>query len=426
MISRSPNTAHGRGTPQLLPAWASGVGTRTWTALAGTTFSTAATAIIPAGSYIGSSPINSMVDAYSDPVADPTGRSIYIRGGGHADGSNNGVLKFDAHDLTISLVASPTPPAKYPPVYAAGDGGGGPGALIYPSGATPGYFSSTLTDPTDAAYIAPADAPTATHAYACGALRSNGVLHYFYAGAYNKSYQELNTSTGAWAHLVDTDIGAQLYAINTNYANGQLQQGTAAEYDEVTDRFLVTLVPGDAGYNWRVGFFLFDPATRTIVSGSVRTGADLGRSAMNVVKAGRFVYGLMCKQPSSAVDCNFGWRFDLDTQDFKYIQTTGDTFTFTPGASAETVPCSYHSGRNTLIRWNYKDEINNIYEVGLTPTGGTGTVGDPLILTQTRLAISGTSPAAPKLNYRRMYYNSTTDCILFLPHAATTWYAVRL
>lgn len=420
MIYRGPNTAHGRGAASAVPAWVSSVASRTWTALAGTTFSTAATAVIPAGSYIGSSPINAMVDAYSDPVADPTGRSIYTFGGGHNDGTCNALLKFDTHSLAVSVVASPTPPDKYPPIYAAGNGGGGPGVLTYPSGATPGYFSSTLTDPADASYIAPQDAPNVSHQYASGAIRSNGVISWFYG-----AYREADTGSGTWAHLSDTDIGAQLYAINTNYASGQLQQGTAAEYDEVTDKFLVTLVPGDAGYNWRTGFFMFDPTTRTIVSGSVVTGSDLGRSAMNVVKAGRYVYGLMCKV-SGAVDCNFGWRYNLDTAELKYIQTSGDTFTFTSGVLAETVPCSYHSGRNTLIRWNYKDEINNIYEVSLTPTSGTGTLGDPLILTQTRITLSGTSPAAPKLNYRRMYYNSTTDCILFLPHAATTWYAVKL
>jgi hypothetical protein len=53
-------------------------------------------------------------------------------------------------------------------------------------------------------------------------------------------------------------------------------------------------------------------------------------------------------------------------------------------------------------------------------------LGDPLILTQTRIAIGGTSPPAPKLNYQRMYYNTTTDCILFLPKADSNWYAVKL
>lgn len=409
------------GTVSGMPAWVSGVSTRTWAQLSGTNFATAAAAVVPAGSYIGAAPIASMVDAYSDPVSDSAGRYIYTFGGGHHDGTCNALLKFDAHSLALTSVIAPTPPAKYPPIYAAGDGGGGPGALTYPSGATPGYFSSTLTDPADASYIAPADAPNVSHQYASGAMRSNGVISWFYNG-----YREANTGAGTWAHLADTDIGAQLYAINTNYQNGPLQQGTAAEYDDVTDRFLVTLVPGDAGYNWRVGFFLFNPTTRTIVSGSVVTNVDIARSAMNVVKAGRYVYGLMCKQPSAAVDCSFGWRYNLDTAEFKYIQTSGDTFTFTPGSFAETVPCSYHSGRGTLIRWNYKDEINNIYEVGLTPTSGTGTLGDPLILTQTRIAIAGTSPGAPTLNYRRMFYNATTDCVLFLPKAASDWYAVKL
>jgi hypothetical protein len=109
------------------------------------------------------------------------------------------------------------------------------------------------------------------------------------------------------------------------------------------------MVPGDAGYSWRVGFFLFNPTTRTIVSGSIVTNVDIARSAMNVVKAGRYVYGLMSKGYPT-IDCDFGWRYNLDTAEFKYIRTSGDTFTFTMGIVAETVPCAYHSGRGTLIR----------------------------------------------------------------------------
>ena len=395
------------------PTWAQSLSSRTWTPIANTAFTTHGASVIPAGAYLGSSPVGAMLDAYVDPVVSDDCAEISIFGGGHNDGSINGIVNLRTRDMTYSLAVAPTPPSKYPPSYTA------PNSVItYPSGLQPQKFSSTLTDPADVAYNAPFDAPQARHTYGSGARRGNKI-NWFYG-----PYIVADLDTGQWSEIASADIGAQLYAINTNYASGPLGQGTMAVYDSVTDRFLVTLVPGDAGYNWRVGFFLWNPNTNTIVPGSVRAAAGLARSSMNLVKAGRHVYGLYCVIGSTGT--SVGWRYNFDTGEFKHILCTGDTFTFTANGQAETVPTNYHSGRNSLIRWNYKDDIGALYEINLIPTGGTGnSTSDPLLLTQTRHTISGTPPASVVLNYRRIFYHPTADALLFIPRASSNVIAVR-
>lgn len=397
------------GGRSFTPAWASGLSSNTWTQLADTSLTVAGAAVVPSGSYLGSAPVDAMLDAYADPVVSDDCSEISMFGGGHYDGSINGILKFSPSTLQYSMAVAPTPPSCYPPSYTA------PNApLIYPSGANPGYFSDALTDPADVAYNAPFNAPTARHMYCAGARRGNKI-HYFYG-----SYIVADLDAGNWAELNTVDFGAQLYAINTNYGTGSLQQGTAVVYDPVTDQFLVTLVPGDAGYNWRVGFFRWNPNTQQIVPGSVVTGAGFARSGMPMFRAGRYVYAL----ENNGI--NTGWRYHLDNNTLEHFTIAGDTFSFTGGTTAECVAANYHAGRNTIVRWNFKDSISSLYEINLTPTSGAGTWASPYVLTQTLRTIIGAAPSSAVLNYRRIFYHAGANALLFAPRASSNWFAVRL
>lgn len=412
----------GRAASVSGPAWAQAVPLRTWTPLAGTNFRSAADAIMPAGAYIGDDPIGNIVNAYSDPTPDLSGRYIYIAGGGHAGGTCNAMLKYDSVTLATTLVIAPTPTSKYPPSYTALVSGNH-GPLVYPSGAAPGYFAHDLTDPADTPWNAPMRAPVASHQYTANSMRNDGVIYHFYAG-----YWEANPAQGTWANVqkaypqsTPIDIGAQLFALYPNYTNKVLGQGTASAYDPVTDQFFVSLIPGDEGLNWRGGFFVFNPTTKLITSHL--SLLNIARSAMNLLVVGRYLYGFMGRDN---VDCNFGWRYHIDTQVFQYVRTTGDQFTFVPSQYAETCPAAWHGGISRLMRWNYANEPNNIYTVNLTPYAGTGTEADPLLLAQTRVAISGSLPTAVIQNYRRMYYCADHGCVVFLPQADSNWIALKL
>ena len=392
-----------------MPSWAAGMAANTWTELANTRLDVQGAALIPAGAYLGSGPVAAMLDAYADPVPKDGNDEIDIFGGGHLDGSINGILRLNTRTLAYSLAVAPTPPSKYPPSYNA------PNApLVYPSGANPGYFSDALTDPADVAYNAPFKAPTARHMYCAGARRGNKI-HYFYGG-----YIVADLDAGNWSELNTVDFGALLYAINNNYYNGPLGQGTAVVYDPVTDQFLISLVPGDMGYSWRVGFFRWNPNTQQIVSGSVVTGTGFAKSGMPMFRAGRYVYAF----ENNGV--NTGWRYHLDNNTLEHLSIAGDTFAFTPGGSAECVATNYHAGRNSVIRWNYQDNISKLYEINLTPVSGSGTTGDPYVLTQTMRTIAGTPPASAVLNYRRIYYSQAANALIFAPRASSNLFAVRL
>ncbi|MFY8041451.1 MAG: hypothetical protein ACOVOD_00850, partial [Rhodoferax sp.] len=169
------------------PAWADNIPADTWTTLPGTAFAPWAKANIPAGSYYGTDPFNSIVNAFCDPANDPWLGAQYFYGGGHGDGSCNAVLKFDHQNLAWSLVGQPTPPSVYLPGY--------PNTKPYPSGRTfDGWFlpASELPDVRDHVHAAPALARMSTHMYTAAVKRGTR-LHYFYL-----HYGEFDTATGQW------------------------------------------------------------------------------------------------------------------------------------------------------------------------------------------------------------------------------------
>ncbi|WP_146650893.1 hypothetical protein [Labilithrix luteola] len=386
-----------------------------WIELRGTHFMELAAPLIPPGKYLGNEKISAIVDAYSDPTYDEKREKAFFYGGGHNDGTVNALVEFDLRRLTYALTIPPTPPIYYPPSYAAGNGGGGPGPLVYPSGAAPGYFSSTLTDPLDLPYKAPQDAPGTTHIYGSSAMGSDGLIRYFYA-----QYREVDVVAKKWSHLGDVDLGAQLDALD--YSHEPLQQGTMAVYDAVTNRYFVTLVPGDAGINKRHALIRFDPVTRKIEQPVIPVPTG---SSMDLLIVGRKIYGFGSGQGYPNTDTSAGFAYDIDNGTVDRVLVVGDTYTIASSNTQEAAPSFYHPGLGKIVRWNYGASVSSVYLLDLTPSGGAGTAADPHKLQQTKISVAG-KPPNPVLNYRRLFFDTDIGVALVLPQSNSNWFALKL
>ncbi len=411
------------------PSWAAAVPTDSWHRLSGTAFSPWANANIPTGAYKGSNPFDAIVNAFCEPAFDANAGAQYFFGGGHGDGTCNAVCKFDHTTLSWSLAGRPTPPSAYPPSYANGGTALQPGPLVYPSGLDGrGFFlpASQLTDPADQLY-ATALARGSSHMYAAAAKRGSKV-HYFYG-----TYAEFDTATGTWGGQ-GVDLGAQLVTFRPQYNNVSLQQGTVAIYDEVTDRFYVTLNPGDGGGGWRSAIMVFNGDTRKIETifetNETAPGHNFGLilNSINICRVNRDLYCFTKTgsyyQPQVMSQ---GFIFNMDTHSFRRFELTGDTTgtSYVGSSTQEAIP-SWYDGL-AIRRWNYDtNNKGNIYSVDLTPTAGSGTRADPLLLSQTVRVISGVPPARPIFIYSRFVFNQDARCALLLPEAQADWMALKL
>jgi hypothetical protein len=413
------------------PSWADAVPLNTWHTLPGTAFLPWARTNIPAGAYRGTNPLAAIVNAFSDAAHAPATSAQYFYGGGHGDGTCNAVCRFDHQSLQWSLVGQPTPPSVYLPDYNRTTA-----TITYPSGqATEGFFltEAELPNPLDAAYRAPALARVSTHMYAAAAMRGDTV-HYFYL-----TYAEFNTRTGTWVGR-GVDLGQQLLKFRVQYGKVPLQQGTVAVYDETTDRFFVTLNPGDGGGGWRTALMVFNPASRQIESVHEVSGAlGLIGNSVNICKVGRKLYVFqksgLYGQPTTM---NEGLIADMDqmaatpmgslrTLSALKFRLVGETAasTFPASSTQETIP-SWYDGQ-AIRRWNYTPaHIGSIQSVQLTPVAGSGTAADPLQLTQSTTAIAGNAPTRPMFVYSRFVFHNGARCALLLPEAASDWLALRL
>lgn len=384
----------------------------------GTAFLPWAKANIPAGQYYGTAPFEAIVNAYCDPANDPALNAQFFYGGGHGDGSCNAVCKFDHASLQWSLVGQPTPPSVYLPGY--------PLSPTYPSGLPfNGWFLSRneLSNALDLPFAAPALARVSTHMYAAAAKRGDRV-HYFYL-----SYGEFDTKTGTWSGR-EVDLGAQLVQFRPQYGSVPLQQGTVAIYDKVTDRFFVTLNPGDSGGGWRSAIMVFNPNTRRIESVHESNEATFGLvlDSLNLCMVGRDLFCFTkLGRYSEPTLMNQGFIFNMDSKSFKRFVLTGDTdgSTFEFSAIQETIP-SFYDGI-AIRRWNFQPSLRNrIYSVNPAPISGTGTSDSPLVLQQTARSIAGAIPTSPRFVYTRLMYNEPAGCALLLPEASADWVALKL
>ena len=378
----------------------------------------------PSGLYRGSDPFGSMVHAFSDPATDSASR-FYFYGGGHGDGTCNAVVRLDPSNFEYTLVGQPTPPSVYLPQYLQTTT-----PLNYPSGVPfAGWFltADELADPVDAQFRAPRLARVSTHMYAAAAMRGS-VIHYFYL-----TYGEFDVGTGTWSGR-GVDLGQQLPPFRTQYGSVALQQGTGALYDEVTDRFLVTLVPGDSGGGWRNGLMLFNPTTRQLENIFEISPAMGGptQSSMNLVRVGRevFVFTKLGNYGEPQI-MHQGFTFNLDTHAIKRFSLDGDVrdSTFPFSSVQETIP-SYTDGI-AIRRWNFSPaQRNTLLSVDPHAVGGTGSETDPLIYRQTARSVAGRFTGESGYEvlfvYSRLIWDARSGCALVLPRAESDWYALRL
>ena len=261
--------------------------------------------------------------------------------------------------------------------------------------------------------------------YASTAMRK-GVYHCFYL-----SYGEFDTVSKTWSmDAANVRFGEQLVAAFPQFNNLPLQQGTVATYDEVTDRFFVTLNPGDWGGAWRNRMLVITPPPpgdgpggRTIEA--IISPGNLGEilNSVGVFKVGRKLYILLKTPRANPAVMNTGLIFDMDTRVFQRFIVAGDPsrLTFVEGVIQETIPGWSDGSRIHL--WNYNAANKGVIStLNLTPTGGTGTLPDPFVLTRTETAVA--NPPSPVYTYR-LDFDVASGCVVFIPSADVKPVALR-
>lgn len=404
------------------PAWVATLSTTRWTELPTPVFDAWVRAnLVPSGGYYGSNPIGSVRDAYSNPLFDPAGKTYYLAGGGHNDGSLNAVFKFDAATLSYGIAVPPTPPSAYPPAFNTTQA-----AIVYPSGATTGWFQSaaTLSDPRDLPYAAPFPARRAMHAYSGMTFRDGKISFY-----YQSTVGDADVVNRTWTNLRQQTYGAQLNAISPSLgsANDYLQDGLAAATDPVTGKGWVSLNSGSAGINARSHLMRIEPSTQTIERLVGAPNVSWGSPSMAFI--GRELYGVTSRQspgnPNISL-ANGGFHFDtsVDAPTAKAFAIVGDVPSWSNGSPRqETVPV--FSDDVSIWMWNYVSEPDALYRIDVTPTGGSGTGADPQLLRSTRIALdaSGIPPVA--LTYKLDYIREW-GVVMILPSATTKWWAIKV
>lgn len=413
---------------QNAPAWVATLPTNTWTLVSSQSFSTwVAGGGIPNAGYRGSDWSGAIISAYSSPALDDAGAAAYLHGGGHGDGSYNGVIKCDLKDFTYSVAVRPTPPSAYPPSYMSNiPAPRGLSGLIYPSGANDGAvffieptghvtFLDNLTDPADIPYNAPERAPAASHTYGNltfwnGPDGVSRISTHYMAGAI------ANLTTGRWVECATDRYSKQLGALGLY--NFPFQQGTKSHYDATTKRTFCTLTPGDMGINKRNHIIQIEPMSQTIEATYYVPAYIYNQSAICVVGRKLWLF-------NAGKNVQLPVTFDMDTHVFTHYSVTGDIIPDVSGYNQDVVPCCVGSDTNTIYRWNHGADTNSMHTLNLTPTSGSGTVASPYVLTQTRRALSGNMPALPVFQYKLLKVTAW-GVILCLHGPKTGWYALKL
>lgn len=410
------------------PAWVGSLLTtnNTWVALPNTNFKTYQLATIPAGSFIGTDPFAAPVNAYCDPVTN--GKYQWFYGGGHGDGTNNSVTRFDWETLQYSMTAFPTPPEKYPRDYGvdrllpANSPPGSaiqPGPLRYANGDTPGYFDP---NPVHGAYSAPFKARPSSHMYDA-AVYVNGKAYYLYGNP-----AVFNLNTGIWENVNHVDYGAQLNALSTSFGTGGFNTQCSFKWDSLTNRIWGTLVPGDgSGFRWHM--VRINPITETIEA-AISIGTNMIGNGSTLVAVGRWLYSFKASQTSynSPVSFNTGFRILMDSP--YTVEAIACSGTLAParnaGSGFEVLSSTYNALSNRIIRADYAGNSGTLYEINPEPISGAGTFADPKLLAQTSRALNNSLPLPAFYVYSRAMLLPNTQVLCLLPQGNSNAYAVKL
>lgn len=407
---------------EAVPAWVAGLSTTRWTELATPVFDTWVRAnLVPASGYYGSNPVGSVRDAYSNPLFDAIGKTYYLAGGGHNDGSLNAVFKFDAATLSYGIAVPPTPPTAYPPAFNTTQA-----AIVYPSGATTGWFQSaaTLTDPRDLPYAAPFPARRAMHAYSGMTFRDGKISFY-----YQSIVGDADVINHTWTNLRPQTYGAQLnaYSASLGTPDQYLQDGLAAATDPVTGKGWVSLNSGSAGINARGHMLRIEPSTQTIERIIGAPNVSWGGPSLAFV--GRELYGVTSRQSPGnpnirLADSGFHLDTRLDAPTAVAFTITGDVPSWSGSSPRqETVPI--FSDDVAVWMWNYVSEPNAFYRLDLTPISGAGTGANPHVLRSTRIALEASAIPPTALTYKLDYIREW-GVVMILPSATARWWAIKV
>jgi hypothetical protein len=371
--------------------------------------------------YYGSNPVGSVRDAYSNPLFDAIGKTYYLAGGGHNDGSLNAVFKFDAATLSYGIAVPPTPPTAYPPAFNTTQA-----AIVYPSGATTGWFQSaaTLTDPRDLPYAAPFPARRAMHAYSGMTFRDGKISFY-----YQSIVGDADVINHTWTNLRPQTYGAQLnaYSASLGTPDQYLQDGLAAATDPVTGKGWVSLNSGSAGINARGHMLRIEPSTQTIERIIGAPNVSWGGPSLAFV--GRELYGVTSRQSPGnpnirLADSGFHLDTRLDAPTAVAFTITGDVPSWSGSSPRqETVPI--FSDDVAVWMWNYVSEPNAFYRLDLTPISGAGTGANPHVLRSTRIALEASAIPPTALTYKLDYIREW-GVVMILPSATAKWWAIKV
>lgn len=409
--------------PSAAPSWVAGISRAQWTEIAASpAFLTAVMNLSPPGPYkpATSSAIGAARDAYCDWALDADGHKAYLFGGGHVDGTWNGVVGFDFQTLTYSLPVAPT--TVYPPAYTYS---GAP--LTYPSGyAGPGFASAATLNANsnnpaaDLPYAAAFDAPAASHTYGT-LVHYDGKLVRYYG---TNIVAELNT--GRWSGLSSDVIARQLTTApggRSEYTTEPLASGTVALRDAATGRHWITM-QDQSGLNWRAGLIKFNPVTQ-VVEQIFNLGAGF-RAFTTVLQVGRYIYALSPGPRDSATNryiLSVGWRLHMDTGVIDRLAFAGTAMPYFVGdTNIETMP-AYFDG--TKIRmWSYISDKNALYDIDPTPANGAGTSASPYVLNVVRTPVPATGMPDLAFTYK-LHYLADWDVVVVNPRASAKWWALR-
>jgi hypothetical protein len=436
LYSAPTGTVKIAGGLEIVPSWVSSIPSNTIAPIEATTWFSRASALLgPEIQWPGTASIRAIVDAYGDPIK--VGKKVYFSGGGHGDGFCNAIPVYDLETRTMSIDIAATPGSCYPPGF--------PNAT-WPSGQGVDWLRTfSQHAPADQSFAAPFSAPRMTHRYGGQAARTKeGVpqeIMWFYA-----TPNKYNLTTKSWGnqHELGGDYVIQRVATRANIVQAglgtnigptvTLQQGTMALYDEVTDRYYVTLIPGDAGGGWRNFFFCWDPNTDTVPS--IHRPAVPCRESMTWVQAGRHIYGITSPYsvPYPNMQQRVGFRFNIDTQAIEYFNVTGQYPIYQQSAGSgaggqEGVPYLHDTTRNTLVGWSHNvTDRGSLYELPLNTfgtQGGSGTFADPYLWSQSKITLSGTPPSIVAYKYNGFWYEPDYGLYIVFPRADSPPYAIR-
>jgi len=219
---------------------------------------------------------NNWTDSWSGIIADPEGARLWLFGGGHSNGSNNGLYRFDAYSMRWSVEGLPSDPATWSSAYKRVAGGNSTG---YPEAAA-NYNSAveagTLRAVDDWYYDqSPFDnKPTARHTY-------SGLV-------FDKAHNELvMMSRRMWRFDLTARRWSQRRLYFDDLTSGYMDgEGLLAFYDEVKTLLVATSNGSTYGGNGR--YVSFNRATEAWVSGSsVGGGSPWQRLASTDARWGR-------------------------------------------------------------------------------------------------------------------------------------------